>query len=358
MVVKNFDRGIIVSMLLLSGFGSAIIGSVAPGLVTSQIVFYLLGLILFVVFSQIDYKIYASAAKLIYLVSVALLLLTLIIGFESRGSTRWISLFGFRLQFSEVLKPFILASLASFMTKSWFKASLLAVLPMFLIFKQPDLGSALVYVFGFASMIFVSGINVVYILLAIGGGVVLLPLGWHFLAEYQRARIVTFLNPSSDPLGASYNAIQALIAVGSGQLFGWGLGRGTQSQLLFLPEQHTDFVFASLSEELGFFGAGTILIIYFVLIWRMLDISAKSPDFFGRVLGVGLSYMFLAQVFINIGMNLGIVPVTGITLPLVSYGGSSVLATFISLGIVQNIRTSCLRSQNLVQSPLYGFLNR
>lgn len=356
--MRDFDWVLITCVILLCGFGTAIIGSVAPSLLPAQIIFYLLGLGLMVLFSRIDYQIYAPLAKLIYLGSLFLLLLTLFVGWESRGAVRWISFLGFRLQFSEILKPFLVASLSAFLTKSWVKAGLLGIIPIFLIFEQPDLGSALVYFLGLGGMVFVSGINLFYILVAAAAGVVFFPVIWHFLATYQKNRLLTFLNPSLDPLGASYNAIQALIAVGSGQLWGWGLGRGTQSQLLFLPEHHTDFVFASVAEELGFLGAGVMLFVYFVLVWRLLSISARSPDLFGRILGTGLTLIILGQVGINIGMNLGIVPVTGITLPLVSYGGSSVLATFISLGIMQNIRASCLRSENLVQSPLHGFLRR
>lgn len=337
---KNFDWTVLVCVLVLFGLGTAIIGSVAPDFLGSQIIFYLIGLVLFFLFSRIDYKIYESLGKQIYGLSLIFLIITLFVGLESRGATRWISLWGFRLQFSEILKPFLFASLAGFLTqKQYLKSIVLAAIPMLLIFKQPDLGSALVYFLGFLAMIFVSEINLVYLFVAGVGAIIFLPMTWHFLAGYQKTRILSFLNPASDPLGASYNAIQALIAVGSGQLFGWGLGRGSQSQLLFLPEHHTDFIFASLSEELGFLGAGILLIIYFVLIMRILRI-AQNADPLGKFLAVGLGMMLLGQIFINVGMNLGIVPVTGITLPLVSYGGSSILATMISLGIVENIHQS------------------
>ncbi|MCL4397586.1 rod shape-determining protein RodA [Patescibacteria group bacterium] len=340
---KGFDFSIVVCILVLCGFGVAIIGSVASSLAASQVFYYLIGFVLFYIFSKIDYRVFGSIWKQIYAVSLGLLLVTLILGLESRGAMRWISILGFRLQFSEVLKPFLLSSLAVFLTegrtnfKKYLTAALLGVVPMLLIFKQPDLGSALVYLAGFGTMIFLSGINIFYLVAAGVGGIIFLPLFWHFLADYQKNRIISFVNPASDPLGASYNAIQATIAVGSGQLFGLGLGRGTQSQLLFLPEHHTDFVFASLAEELGFIGAGVLLLVYFVLIWRIFKISQAAPDKLGRVLSSGLAMMLLGQIFINIGMNMGIMPVTGITLPLVSYGGSSVLATFIALGIVENI---------------------
>lgn len=337
---RGLDWTVLVCVLVLCGLGTAIIGSVAPDFLGSQIIFYLFGLVLFFLFSRIDYKIYGNLGKQIYGFSLILLAVTLVLGLESRGATRWISLWGFRLQFSEILKPFLFASLAGFLTqKKYLKTIILAAIPVFLIFKQPDLGSALVYFLGFLAMLFVSEMSLVYLFLAGAGTMIFLPLVWHFLAGYQKQRILSFLNPASDPLGASYNAIQAVIAVGSGKIFGWGLGHGSQSQLLFLPEHHTDFVFASLAEELGFFGAGILLAVYFILIMRILKI-AQNADPLGKFLAAGLGMMLLGQVFINVGMNLGVVPVTGITLPLVSYGGSSILATMISLGIVENIRRS------------------
>lgn len=331
---RGFDPVIPVCALVLSGFGVAIISSVAPNLVSSQIVFYLLGFILFFLFSRLDYRIFGSIWKQLYAVSLILLLITLFLGIESRGATRWISIAGFRLQFSEILKPFLLAALAGYLAekKNFLVALILGIIPMALIFKQPDLGSAIVYFSGFSVMIFLSGINLVYLVAGGIAALVFLPVLWRFLAGYQKNRILSFLNPGSDPLGASYNAIQATIAVGSGQLFGLGLGRGTQSQLLFLPEHHTDFVFASLAEEMGFVGAGVLLLVYFILIWRIF----KTRNLLAICLGVTI----LAQVFINVGMNMGLLPVTGITLPLVSYGGSSILATFISLGIIENIASS------------------
>lgn len=340
--------GILAYAILLCCFGILVINSVAPSLVLAQVTFYIIGVVIFLLFSRIDYRIYQYLAKIIYILVVALLLATLLFGDESRGSTRWVEIVGFRLQFSEILKPFLITSLAWFATISPTKAVALGVIPVVLVLKQPDLGSGVIYSLGVGAIIFVSGISLVYLFIAVISLIAFLPLGWNLLADYQKRRILTFLNPNLDPLGSSYNAIQALIAVGSGQLLGWGLGRGTQSQLLFLPEHHTDFVFAALAEEMGFLGSAILLFIYFVLIWKMWNISFKAESLFGKLIGVGIVAMLLGQVFINVGMNLGIVPVTGITLPLVSYGGSSVLATFVGLGIIQNIK-SCCREENLVK---------
>lgn len=331
---KNFDWIMLVCIVVLCSFGAVVIGSVAPNLLFSQITFYILGLILFFAFAKTDYKIFFSLWKQIYILALGLLVLTLFFGFESNGATRWISILGLKFQFSELFKPFLIIAIFSYLSEkgNFFKAAILALIPMFLIFKQPDLGTALIYSTGFASVFFLSGINLIFVLLGAGAGALLFPIFWHFLADYQKHRFLSFLNPQSDPLGTSYNAIQATIAVGSGMFFGWGLGRGTQSQLLFLPEHHTDFIFASLAEELGFFGAFVLLIVFFVLLWRIFRIK--------HVLASSLGVMLMAQVFINVGMNLGIVPVTGITLPLVSYGGASILATMITLGIIENIASA------------------
>lgn len=313
----------------------------------SQIIFYVAGLCLFFLFSRIDYRIYTSLNKLIYVVAVVLFSITLFLGLESRGAIRWIPIGPFRLQFSEIFKPFLVVSFASLLTQSekWsikrFLITLLWIsLPLFLVFKQPDLGSTMIYTLGFLVMLAVSGVNLSYLVVSALGLSLTLPLGWRFLADYQKNRILSFISPQADPLGASYNSIQALITVGSGMLWGRGLGRGTQSHLSFLPERHTDFVFASLSEEMGFVGAVVLLAVYFFLIWRVFSVANQAKPKLAQLICVGIGTMLLAQVFINVGMNIGIVPVTGITLPLVSYGGSSVLATMIGLGIVENINRS------------------
>jgi rod shape determining protein RodA len=340
----HFDWIVFVCVLLLCGYGSAILLSVAPGQFDSQIIFYLMGFCLFFLFSQIDYRIYHFLAKPIYFVSLFFLVLTIVLGLESRGAVRWISIGSFRLQFSEIVKPFLIASFAVFLSQmkknslsSFLKIGLVALVPFILIFRQPDLGSALVFLGGFSIMVFASGINLYFL-----GGVLAvvttsLPVLWHFLADYQKQRIISFISPGADPQGASYNAIQAVITVGSGMFFGQGLGFGTQTHLLFLPEKHTDFVFASVAEEFGFLGTSAMLFIYFILLWRILSYVGKTSDQATSLTLVGIGGFILVQLFINVGMNMGILPVTGITLPLVSYGGSSVLATMIVLGIAENI---------------------
>lgn len=344
-LLQTVEWKILIPALVLCGFGAASISSVAPDLLSSQITFYIVGLILFFIFSQLDYQIYKPLGHLIYIGSIIALAATLIIGLESRGSTRWIEIGSFRLQFSEVLKPFLLVSFASVLTnfdgQKISKIALLLIyfaLPLLLVFKQPDLGSTLVYAGALAVMVFLSGISLVRLALLSLLTSLLVPIGWIFLANYQKERILSFMTPNYDPQGSGYNAIQSVITVGSGMLFGRGLGRGTQSHLEFLPEHHTDFIFASISEELGFVGSSALIATYAFIVWQIFTTSVKTEDQFGRLLTAGIGAMILVQSFVNIGMNIGMLPVTGITLPLVSYGGSSILSTFIALGIVANIR--------------------
>ena len=342
--VISLDWVIFVCAVLLSGFGAAVIGSVAAQVLFAQVAFYLVGLVLFFVFSRIDYRLYGVLAKPIYFAALLLLAVTLAIGLESRGAVRWISVGPLRLQFSEILKPFLVAAFAARMAKvdvrslrQFLVNCLWVAVPVFLVLKQPDLGSAMVYFSAFAALIFAAGTNLSFLLASVFSSVAVIPVVWHFLAGYQRSRILSFLEPQTDPLGASYNAIQALISVGSGSLLGKGLGRGTQSHLYFLPEHHTDFIFASLAEEMGFVGAAAVVVTFFVLCWRLLVITTKCPDQAGRLTALGIGILIITQLFVNVGMNIGIVPVTGITLPLISYGGSSVISTMIGLGIVENI---------------------
>ncbi len=346
-VTTLVDLPLLACLLLLSSFGAAVILSVAPNLFPTQVFFYLLGLGLYFLFSRIDYRIYKNLSRHFYVLGVLLLILTLILGSESRGATRWIVIGSFQLQFSEILKPIFVLALASFFSEfrgarftDYLKALFLSLLPMLLVFKQPDLGTAIVYLSGFALMVFASGASLLFLGASILVALILAPVGWYFLADYQRTRLLSFIAPNFDPQGASYNALQAVITVGSGMMFGKGLGLGTQSQLAFLPEKHTDFIFATLAEEFGFMGGSILLLVYFFLLWRIFSAVTRSHDLFATLILIGLGTFLLTQVFINAGMNLGILPITGITLPLFSYGGSSILATMVSLGITDNVLRS------------------
>ena len=343
-LLKGLDWYVIISILVLAGFSLAIINSVFQQYFLPQLVFYIIGLGFYFLFANIDHQIFRPFWLPIYFVSCFLLLVTFVIGIESRGAVRWIEIVGFRLQLSEILKPFILLSFASYLAdhpprklKDALFAGLFCLLPFLLVLKQPDLGSAIIYALAFFGMIFIAGVPLRYFFLSTFSFLLSVPAVWHFLKDYQKDRILSFLNPSADPMGTSYNAIQAIIAVGSGQIFGKGLGHGTQSQLLFLPERHTDFIFSSFVEELGLVGGVLLLGAFAVICHRIIKLIGQSDDSFGNYYLIGALFLLIGQIFINVGMNLGIVPVTGITLPLVSYGGSSILSTMILLGIIANI---------------------
>ncbi|MBI3379999.1 rod shape-determining protein RodA [Candidatus Gottesmanbacteria bacterium] len=353
---NRIDYLLLIPVFGLVGISLSLIASTTPLLFTQQLIFIILGFVLYIIFASIDFRVYPKFLWIFYTFSIILLLITFF-GHEIRGSSRWIDLGWFRMQPSELIKPFFIIMMATLFAEGKENSirivnkPFLFFLPIIiLIFKQPDLGNVLVYLFIFMVITVVSGVPVGFILTGLGGFSILLPVAWTFLKQYQKDRLLSFLDPHGDPIGAGYNALQAVIAIGSGQILGLGLGRGTQSHLLFLPEYHTDFVFASIGEELGFLGGALVIIFYAILLARILFISSVQKNRFARILSLGLFAQLFIQVFINIGMNLGILPITGITLPLVSYGGSSIISTFISLGIAGNIsRTARIQSPIVIK---------
>jgi len=340
----GFDWLLFLPILGMAIFGLIVVGSVTPQLFSQQLAFLFFSFLAFFIFSLIDYRIWEKLAVLLFIFSLLFLISPLVFGKLTRGSFRWLQLGPLSLQPSEITKPFLILFWAAFLTakeKIDFKRTVIATLlligPAFLVFLQPDLGSSLVIAFSWLGMILVSGVNWSIILGGSLSFLLLMPLFWRFLKDYQRQRIFSFLKPLEDPLGTGYHLIQAQVAIGSGQFLGRGLGRGTQSQLHFLPERHTDFIFASLAEELGFLGAGFLILIFAFLLWRLLKISQQARDDFGGLICLGVFTLFLSQILINVGMNLGLLPVTGLTLPLVSYGGSSLLTSMICLGLTANV---------------------
>lgn len=309
----------------------------------SQIFFLGISILAFLFFSQVNYQILRLYAVPFYIAAIILLILILIIGIESRGAVRWVELFGFRIQFSEILKPFLAVSLSSFLAnnqsysaKTFFSIFCFLMPVVTLIFLQPDLGNALVYL-GVALVILVTaGFPLRFFAFLTALAALAAPFFWMLLHDYQKQRLFTFLNPN-DPLGSSYNAIQSIIAVGSGMFFGRGLGQGTQSQLRFLPERHTDFIFAAISEGLGFVGALLVLLAFSYLFYRIYFAYGKSTDRFQRFFYISAFSIFFVQFFMNVGMNIGLLPIVGITLPFLSYGGSSLLSNFILLGLLSSI---------------------
>lgn len=352
-----FDWRLVIPTFGLTVFGLLTLLSIAAPLFLIQIKFVLIGLVFFVLFSLIDYRIYRHGQWFFYFSSLIILFLTTLFGTSIRGAERWLTVGQVTIQTSEVVKPLIILFIASYLsfTKdsdevTVFKSGILVIPIVFLIFLQPDLGSSLVIGLIFLAMILAFGLSWRYFISGLIFLGVFLPVFWKVLKEYQRERLLTFFDPLKDPLGAGYNVLQSLIAVGSGQLFGRGLGQGTQSHLRFLPERQSDFVFASFAEEWGFLGATLLLILLFFLILRLLNITRLAPDRFGSLIGVGVFSMIFFQTVINLGMNLGILPITGITLPLISSGGSSFVSVMISLGIVQNI------ARQLPQKEIYSSL--
>ncbi|MBI2334912.1 rod shape-determining protein RodA [Candidatus Daviesbacteria bacterium] len=332
----------ICSMLLLS-IAVLVIYSSSKELAVFQFIFALVGITVYFLISRFDYRSIRNLIVPFYFVVLTLLLVVAILGFETRGSVRWIPLGVINLQPSELAKPVLILLLANFWSKNqpiWsnIARSLFWTIPLaVLIFNQPDLGTTLTILAIWLGMLFASKVSVKKIALLFLVIILTFPAGWFSLRDYQRERLIGFLDPHSDPLGRGYNVIQSTIAVGSGELLGRGLGRGTQSRLQFLPEFRTDFIFASIAEEMGFVGSFLILIIYLVMIVYCLKIAAASIDAFGFLLSIGAVSMLLFQVVVNIGMNIGLVPITGITLPLISYGGNSLIATMIVLGLVASV---------------------
>ncbi len=351
---RFLDPFILGPTLVLSVLGLVILASISPNLLTTQISFLLVGFIGFVAMAILDIRSLAPLSKLIYITSLLFLFLPYLVGELTRGTFRWITLGPVNIQPSELVKPLLALAFARFFSTRTFNkpieylwAALLVLLPVVIIFFQPDLGSALVVAFGWTVALVANGLPLKIIAASAAVGAAAVPLLLKVLKPYQQNRLISFFNPGQDPLGAGYNVIQAVVAVGSGQLLGKGLGQGTQSHLRFLPENHTDFVFASLAEEMGFLGILIVICSYVVILWRLISVSPRSSTEYERLTLVCLAGMFFFQIFVNIGMNMGLLPVTGVPLPLVSYGGSSLVSTLLSLGIVSGIVARARREEDL-----------
>lgn len=340
----GIDWWLLTPVIVLLSISLVTLLSLNKGLFFNQVFTLCIGIVGFYIISRLRIETLQQLALPIYLISLVLLFIVLIIGFESHGAVRWISLFGFPIQFSEVLKPFLALAFASHLSivdKSSFRSFLMILLllvPVFLLIAfQPDLGNAVIYAGVVFSVLIVYGFPMRWFLWLSLPFLMVMPILWSILHDYQRSRLLTFLNPTSDPLGASYNVIQAMIAVGSGMFLGKGLSQGTQSGLRFLPERHTDFIFATLSEGLGFIGGLIVILSFFVLCLRIYMVFNELEDSFAKLFAATMFFFFLAHFFINIGMNIGLLPIVGVTLPFVSYGGNSLLSNFIFLGILSAI---------------------
>ena len=340
--VTNFlfkDITLSLSILFLLAFSVVILNSLEKNLFPLYFVYIFTALLVFWIFSMIDFEIISLFSKYLYIISIALLLLTFVIGSVTRNTVRWIQLGPTSLQPAEIIRPFLLVFFANYLgrgevtLKKIGKALLLLLLPVVLILAQPSLGVSILTIVGFVGVLMASKFNKKHLIVGLLIGVAILPIAWRAMAPYQRQRITSFLEPAKDPRGAGYNSIQATIAAGSGKIFGTGLGKGVQTQLAFLPEKQTDFVFAATAEELGLVGAGFVLLASFLILIRLTFFMehAVSPQARAYLSGFFLTY--LIQLFVHVGMNMGMLPVTGLPFPLLSAGGSSLLATTMGLGI-------------------------
>ncbi|MGE5539358.1 MAG: rod shape-determining protein RodA [Gemmatimonas sp.] len=309
-----------------------------------QLVRFAGGLVLMIAVACIDPRVWLRYAYVIYGVSLVLLVWVDLNGITGMGAQRWVAVGPVSLQPSEVMKVAIILVLARYFHSLSVEDSgrlvpliwpiLLVIVPVLLVLKQPDLGTAVMLLLASAAVFFLSGVRVWLFAAAIAGGGALLPLAWGHLKEYQRNRILTFINPENDPLGAGYHILQSKIALGSGGVFGRGFLEGTQSHLNFLPEKQTDFIFTMLAEEWGLVGGVVLLTLYLALVAYGYAIGIRARSQFTRILALGLTTMFFLYIFINVAMVMGLVPVVGVPLPLISYGGTAMLSLLIAFGIV------------------------
>jgi rod shape determining protein RodA len=304
------------------------------------------GIFLMFLVPFIGYRTFLNVAYLLYVFAVASLILVMFFGQHRLGAQRWISLGGFIFQPSEFAKLATVLALANFLGSSTRAPSErfvvpitlgIVLLPLIMILKQPDLGSALLFLPLTLVVLFLWGVRYWTLIITFVTGVVGAPFLWHFLKNYQKKRILVFMNPTLDPLGSGYTTIQSKIAVGSGELFGKGYLQGTQTQLQFVPEHHTDFIFCVIGEEWGYVGTVCVLVLYGLLFHSAFQIMQNTTDRRAKFLIAGILSVLFAQVFINVGMTFGLMPVAGLTLPLVSYGGSSLMTTAIGLGLILSV---------------------
>jgi rod shape determining protein RodA len=319
------------------------------GFFHAQLMWTGISLVVFFVLSFLDFR-FLKKTKVVmalYLFFIALLCLLFVFGSTIKGATSWFSFGSFSFQPVDFVKLVLIIMLAKYFSrrhveiknpKHIFISAVYAVVPFLLVFIQPDFGSAIIIFFIWFGLTLVSGISKKHLLIVFGIGAVAFFLLWSFVFHpYQKSRIMTFLDPLSDVRGVGYNAYQSTIAVGSGQIVGKGVGYGTQSRLKYLPEYETDFIFAAFAEEWGLLGAVTILILYMLVIWRILRLSMYAATNFEMLFGMGFAILIMAHAIVNIGMNIGLMPVTGITLPFMSYGGSNLLMLFAGLGILMGM---------------------
>jgi len=346
----HIDVTLLSFLLLLCLAGLTILFSASnqnPGLVELQAARFILSFAILFIVAQISPNTLQRFAPWLYIIALFLLIVVLGLGHIGKGAQRWLNLGIIRIQPAELMKLAIPLLLAWFYHKLHLPITLKSVLiaipiiliPALLTAKQPDLSTAILLLIAGGSVLFLAGLSWQIIFSSLAGLAICIPFVWLFLHDYQRQRIMTFLNPENDPLGAGYHIIQSKIAIGSGGIFGKGWLNGTQSNLHFLPEHSTDFIFAVCGEEFGFIGSTILILLYMLIIFRGIYITLNAQDTFSRLLAGSITFTFFASFFINMGMVSGILPVMGIPLPLVSYGGSSMVTMMASFGILMSIQT-------------------
>ena len=343
----NLNWPLVVMLIMTTAFGIAMLYSAAKGWepwAFRQIVRFGVGMALMMAIALIDIRIWLRYAYAIYFLVLALLVVVEVAGATGMGAQRWISLGGVNLQPSEVMKITLVLGLARYFhgvaiedigRLRYLVVPLAMILaPAALVLRQPDLGTAIMLLLGGAGILFIVGVRWWKFAVVIAAGLGALPVAWSMMRPYQRQRILTFLDPESDPLGAGYHILQSKIALGSGGIAGKGFLLGTQSQLNFLPERHTDFIFTMLAEEFGLIGGMALLGLYFLMLAYGVAVSLRIRNQFGRILGVGVCFTVFLYVFINVAMVMGLVPVVGVPLPLISYGGTAMLSVLIGFGLL------------------------
>ncbi len=353
-LVTNLDWGFLALILVTAGIGIANLYSATSGLKTAAPPLYIkqsywlgLGLLVMAVVSIVDYRRLLHIGPAAYLICTGMLVTVLILGETSMGATRWLDLGLFNVQPSEIMKPVIVIMLAHYFSrhehpgghrlKNLILPGLILLVPVLLVIKQPDLGTALMLLFIGATMALFSGIRPPTLACLGSAFVGIAAAGWFVLHEYQRARIRTFLDPERDPLGSGYHIIQSKIAIGSGGFWGKGFMQGSQSQLSFLPERHTDFAFSVFAEEWGLIGSLILLALYLLIIFRGILVARKAANNFGMYLAIGATGIIFWHTIVNLGMVMGLLPVVGVPLPLISYGGTSMITTMIAVGMIVNV---------------------
>ena len=369
--VLSINWIVLIISLLLVAIGSLFLYSAAGGSYDpwskTQMIRYSVGICLFMYVSSVNIKLWLSLSYIIYFISLLLLILVYVIGDVGMGAQRWLDLGFVRIQPSELMKFSLILLIARYYHSEKVYSSFMSILslicvlvlvaiPAYLIYIQPDLGGSIILILVGITLLFIIGLSIWFFLFSGLCIVLISPLIWtYFLQDYQQNRILTFLDPSKDPLGAGYHIMQSKIALGSGGFWGRGFMKGSQSQLNFLPEMQTDFILTLISEEFGMIGTVFILFLYFLLIFYSIIIGLISKNIFGSFLCIGIAIILFYSVFINAAMVMGLLPVVGVPLPLISYGGSSLLSTMFGLGLISNVYVNRNVNMARYKEGLFGW---